>query len=223
MTGAWLGIETTTATGGIAIIREGKLLAGEYLSVIATHSEKVLPGISDLLHRAGISPEEISGIAVSSGPGSYTGLRIGIATATGLAAGWGKGLKGIGTLRVLAASVTALCPVLVCIKARKGEVYAALYENGFPDAGVLISPGVYLASSLEKEFSDGDEVIAIGSGRSELSLPESVLWTHSLCDTPRPSLVALLGSVKAGDEGFDNSIVPLYLRGFNEKAKSIAR
>lgn len=223
MTGVWLGIETTTSTGGVALVRDGKLVAEEYLPVIAVHSEKVLPCISDLLERTEISSGEISGIAVSSGPGSYTGLRIGIATAIGLSAGWEIGLKGVETLRVLASSVIAEHPVLACIRARQSEVYAALYESSSPDAGILIPPGVYMVSALMKELPTGDELIAVGSGRSEMSLPDSVLWAPELWDIPRPSLVALIGSIRAGAEGFDRSITPVYLRGFNEKAKSSVR
>lgn len=223
MTGVWLGIETTTSTGGVALVRDGKLVAEECLSVIAAHSEKVLPCISDILERTDISPGEISGIAVSSGPGSYTGLRIGIATAIGLSAGWEIGLKGVETLRVLASSVTAERPVLACIRARKSEVYAALYESSSPDAGVLIPPGVYMVSALLKELSTGDELIAVGSGRSEISLPDSVQWAPELWDIPRPSLVALIGSIRTETEGFDTTITPVYLRGFNEKAKSSVR
>jgi tRNA threonylcarbamoyladenosine biosynthesis protein TsaB len=223
MTGVWLGIETTTSTGGVALVRDGKLVAEEYLPVIAVHSEKVLPCISNLLERTEISPEEISGIAVSSGPGSYTGLRIGIATAIGLSAGWEIGLKGVETLRVLASSVTSERPVLACIRARQSEVYAALYESSSPDAGVLIPPGVYMVSALLKELSTGDELTAVGSGRSEISLSDSVLWAPELWDIPRPSLVALIGSIRTGAEGFDRTITPVYLRGFNEKAKSSVR
>lgn len=223
MTGVWLGIETTTSTGGVALVRDGKPVAEEYLPVIATHSEKVLPCISDLLKKTEISREEISGIAVSSGPGSYTGLRIGIATAIGLSAGWEKGMKGVATLRVLSSSVTSKCPVLACIRARQSEVYAALYENSSPDSGVLIPPAVYSVSALEKELSSGCELIAVGSGRSELSLPDSVLWAPSLWDIPRPSLVALIGCIRAETEGCDNKITPVYLRGFNEKAKNSVR
>ncbi|MCK4505323.1 MAG: tRNA (adenosine(37)-N6)-threonylcarbamoyltransferase complex dimerization subunit type 1 TsaB, partial [Candidatus Aegiribacteria sp.] len=164
-----------------------------------------------------------SGIAVSSGPGSYTGLRIGIATAIGLSAGWEIGLKGVETLRVLASSVTSERPVLACIRARQSEVYAALYESSSPDAGVLIPPGIYMVSALLKELSTGDELTAVGSGRSEILLSDSVLWAPELWDIPRPSLVALIGSIRTGAEGFDRNITPVYLRGFNEKAKSSVR
>lgn len=221
MTEVWLGIETTTATGGVALIKNGILLTEEYFPIRATHSEKVLPGISRLLKQADLEPEEITGIAVSAGPGSYTGLRIGIATTQGLSAGWGVGAVGVETLRILAASVTADYPVLSCIKARSNEVFAAVYENSSFEADTIIVPGVYVVSALEKRVAELDFVIAVGSGKYGMSFSGNVRVTDPLWDIPRPSLVALLGSAKAELHGFDDHPAPVYLRGFNEKANSI--
>ncbi|MCD4702202.1 MAG: tRNA (adenosine(37)-N6)-threonylcarbamoyltransferase complex dimerization subunit type 1 TsaB [Candidatus Aegiribacteria sp.] len=219
MTGVWLGIETTTSTGGVAVMKNGVLLAEEYFPVRATHSEKVLPGIAKLMKQTEVGSEEIVGIAVSSGPGSYTGLRIGIATAHGLSAGWGIGAVGVETLRVLAVSVTAEYPVLSCISARSNEVFAAVYENSSFDAAAIVPPGIYTASAIENRIAELDEVMVVGSGRNVLSFPERVIMTDPLRDTPRPSIVALLGSLKMELYGFDDKPTPVYLRGFNEKAE----
>jgi len=221
MTGVWLGIETTTATGGVAVMKNGLLLAEECFPVRATHSEKVLPGVARLLKQAEVVPEEITGIAVSSGPGSYTGLRIGIATAQGLSAGWGIGAVSVETLRVLASSVTSDCPVLSCITARKKEVYAAVYENSSFGAAEIVPSGVYTVSDIEKRISELDSVVVVGSGRDIMSFSGNVRTADPLWDTPRPSIVALLGSLKAELHGFDDYPAPVYLRGFNEKVNSI--
>lgn len=221
MTGIWLGIETTTSTGGVAVMKDGLLLAEECFPVRATHSEKVLPGVARLLKQAEVIPEEIGGIAVSAGPGSYTGLRIGIATAQGLSAGWGIGAVSVETLRVLASSVAADCPVLSCITARREEVYAAVYENSSFGAGEIVPPGVYTASSIEKRIDEFDKIAAVGSGRNVLSFSDKVIETDPLWDTPRPSIVALLGSLQVEQSGFDEPPAPVYLRGFNEKVSSI--
>jgi tRNA threonylcarbamoyladenosine biosynthesis protein TsaB len=220
MTGTWLGIETTTSTGGVAVLRDGLLLAEECFPVRATHSEKVLPGVSRLLEQAEVDGSEITGIAVSSGPGSYTGLRIGIATACGLSSGWGIGAVGVETLRVLAYSVSARCPVLACIKARNKEVYAAIYEDSASDACEIVRPGVYTACAIEKKLSEFDDVVAVGNGRNAISFSSTVREADQLWDTPRPSIVAVIGSIKAGSVGFDEHPAPVYLRGFNEKADS---
>ncbi|MEN8207903.1 MAG: tRNA (adenosine(37)-N6)-threonylcarbamoyltransferase complex dimerization subunit type 1 TsaB [Candidatus Fermentibacteria bacterium] len=221
MTGVWLGIETTTATGGVAVISNGMLLAEECFPVRATHSEKILPGVARLLKQAEVIPEEIAGIAVSAGPGSYTGLRIGIATAQGLSTGWGKGAVSVETLRVLASSLTADYPVLSCITARSQEVYAAVYENSSFGAGEIVPPGVYTVSSLEKRVAGFKKIAAVGSGRNIMSFSGEVVLTDPLRDTPRPSIVALLGSLKVELHGFDECPAPVYLRGFNEKVSTI--
>ncbi|MBN1433295.1 tRNA (adenosine(37)-N6)-threonylcarbamoyltransferase complex dimerization subunit type 1 TsaB, partial [Candidatus Fermentibacterales bacterium] len=86
----WLGIETTGRHGGVALVGDdGDLVLERILSVEAFHSEKVLPAVAALLEEAGAEGPELSGIGVCTGPGSYTGVRIGIATATGLSRGWG--------------------------------------------------------------------------------------------------------------------------------------
>lgn len=221
MTGVWLGIETTTATGGVALVKNGVLLAEECFPVRATHSEKVLPGVARLLKQAEVMSEEITGIAVSAGPGSYTGLRIGIATAQGLSAGWGIGAVSVETLRVLASSVTADCPVLSCIIARSNEVYAAVYENSSFGAGEIVPSGVYTVSAVEKRINELDSVVVVGSGGNVMSFSDKVRKTNPLWDTPRPSVVALLGSLKVELYGFDDYPAPVYLRGFNEKVNSV--
>ncbi len=221
MIGVWLGIETTTANGGVAVMKDGLLLSEECFPVRATHSEKVLPGVARLLKQAEVNPEEITGIAVSSGPGSYTGLRIGIATAQGLSAGWGIGAVSVETLRVLASSVTAQCPVLSCIIARNEEVYAAVYENSSFQAAEIVPSGVYTVSDVERRIGRLDSVVVVGSGRNVMSFSDTVRKTDPLWDTPRPSIVALLGSLKVELNGFDDYPAPVYLRGFNEKVNSI--
>lgn len=221
MTGVWLGIETTTATGGVALMKNGVLLAEECFPVRATHSEKVLPGVARLLKQAEVMTEEITGIAVSSGPGSYTGLRIGIATAQGLSAGWGVGAVSVETLRVLASSVSADCPVLSCIIARSNEVYAAVYENSSFGADEIVPSGVYTVRAVEKRIAELGSVVVVGSGGNIMSFSDKVRKTDSLWDTPRPSVVALLGSLKVELYGFDDSPAPVYLRGFNEKVNSV--
>ncbi len=221
MTGVWLGIETTTSTGGVAVMKNGLLLAEECFPVRATHSEKVLPGVARLMKQAEVIPEEITGIAVSSGPGSYTGLRIGIATAQGLSAGWGIGAVSVETLRVLASSVTSEGPVLSCIVARDKEIYAAVYENSSFGAAEIVPSGVYTVSAVEKRIAGLGSVVVVGSGRSIMPFSDKVIKTDPLWDTPRPSIVALLGSMKVELRGFDNYPAPIYLRGFNEKVNSI--
>jgi tRNA threonylcarbamoyladenosine biosynthesis protein TsaB len=102
VTDVWLGIETTSAEGGVALVSGEGILAETVLPVRAVHSEKVLPAVAGIFDSTGFDPRDLAGIGVSLGPGSYTGLRIGISTASGLSAGLGVPVKGVGTLRVIA-------------------------------------------------------------------------------------------------------------------------
>ncbi len=218
MAGLWLGIETTSPTGGIALTRDGEVLAEEFFPVMATHSEKLLPGIARMLENECARGEDIAGIAVSAGPGSYTGVRIGISTAQGLARGWNTGVVAVGTLRILAVSVVVSQPVLACIRAREGEVFAAVYSGGSPEAAVIVEPAVYTAEAICRRVSDIGSATAIGSGQRVMSLPQGVSGTDESLDLPRPSIAAMLGSLKFEKTGFDTYPVPLYLRDFNQKA-----
>jgi tRNA threonylcarbamoyladenosine biosynthesis protein TsaB len=221
MAGIWLGIETTAPTGGAALVKDGEVLAEELFPVMATHSEKLLPGIAELMERASVRGEDIAGIAVSAGPGSYTGVRIGIATAQGLARGWATGVVAVDTLRILAAAASSSMPVLACIGARRDEVFAAVYSHSGPDASVLVRPAVYTADAIRQKLSEMGGVTAVGSGLRMMSFPENVMLTDESMDLPRPSIAAILGSLAFRSCGFEAYPVPLYLRSFNQGACTV--
>jgi tRNA threonylcarbamoyladenosine biosynthesis protein TsaB len=126
-----LSIETSTGCGSIALTRGERLLAEATAQPEVTHSRRLLGTVSWLMQAAGVVWSDLDGIAVSLGPGSFTGLRIGMAAAKGLAMAAGVPLLGVETLDALALSCSAvterICPVL---DARKQEVYAAMYQPG---------------------------------------------------------------------------------------------
>ncbi|MCK4648284.1 tRNA (adenosine(37)-N6)-threonylcarbamoyltransferase complex dimerization subunit type 1 TsaB [bacterium] len=126
-----LGIETSTMTGSVALMDEERLIAEYTLNLKGTHTSRLMPTIDRVLKDASFAIKDLDGIAVSLGPGSFTGLRIGIATAKGLAQGLNIPVVGIPTLDGLAFQLfngkDLVCPIL---DARKGEVYYALYKNG---------------------------------------------------------------------------------------------
>lgn len=218
----WLGIETTGTIGGAALVENDRVLAEEFFPVVATHSEKLLPGISELMGGLDVTGDRITGIAVSAGPGSYTGLRIGIATAQGLASGWNAGLAAVGTLRILAASLKTAEPVLSCIRARKNEIFAAVYSGSSPASGILVKPGVYTVPAILKKLEGFGRITAVGNGQRIVSLPNNVVGTDEELDVPRPSVAAFLGRHRAMEHGFDRYPVPVYLRDFNQRAESVA-
>lgn len=128
-----LAIDTATKICTVALCRDQQLLAEYNVNVGMTHSEGLLPQLEQLLKRTGIKKNEIELLAVSMGPGSFTGLRIGLATAEAMAYSWQCFLHGVDTLKALAYNIPLegfiLSPVL---DAQKGNFYQALYkwENG---------------------------------------------------------------------------------------------
>lgn len=125
-----LAIDTAGDTGSVALIEDDQLL-GEYLfSGARTHSEKLLSMIDRLLTDHGCPVQRVDLIAVSSGPGSFTGLRVGISTAQGIALAEGKDLMGVPTLEVIAYQACGhreqICPM---IDLRGPEIFTALYRS----------------------------------------------------------------------------------------------
>jgi len=124
-----LGIETATMTGGLALLNEERLISEYTLNVRTTHTARLMPALDRVLKDSSVDKSEIGGIAISIGPGSFTGLRIGLATAKGLALGLGVPLVGVPTLDALARNIPfamyQICPML---DAKKKEVYYSLFR-----------------------------------------------------------------------------------------------
>lgn len=139
-----LAIETATDTCSVAVLDGDTVTAEAHLHRPRVHAQRLTPLIEDVLRHAGASRDMIDLIAVSRGPGSYTGLRIGMSTAKGRAEATGAALIGVPTLEALAATLTPVAQPgdLVCalLDARRQEVYAAAYdvladEETSPDDG----------------------------------------------------------------------------------------
>ena len=124
-----LALESATLAGGAALL-DGDVVVGESRTNIAlTHSERLMVAVDRLLGDAGWTVKDLEGLAVSVGPGSFTGLRVGIATAKGLAVTLGLPVAPVPTLDALAAILPfADAPVCPLLDARKGEVYCCLYR-----------------------------------------------------------------------------------------------
>jgi tRNA threonylcarbamoyladenosine biosynthesis protein TsaB len=123
-----LALDTSTFVGTVAVLRDGELLSEWSASVRASHGETLLPRLALALERAELTLADIDMFAVGLGPGSFTGVRIGVATAKGLALAEGKPLVGVTSLRVIARGMAAGTLRAVAVDAHKGEVYCALYE-----------------------------------------------------------------------------------------------
>lgn len=124
-----LAIETSGLVSSVALLHEGVLRSELTIQARLTHSEQLMLHIADMLVKAGVTKQQIDSVSVSIGPGSFTGLRIGLATAKGLAFAWRVPLVGIETPVGLAWNFVGvgdlICPL---IDAQKGNVYVSLYR-----------------------------------------------------------------------------------------------
>ncbi|MCL4516828.1 MAG: tRNA (adenosine(37)-N6)-threonylcarbamoyltransferase complex dimerization subunit type 1 TsaB [Firmicutes bacterium] len=220
-----IGIDTSTMVGSVALVNDGRL-EGEYtLNVRRTHSERMMPALVRVMEDAGISASQIDGVAVAIGPGSFTGIRIGVAGAKGLAYTLSKPVIGISTLDALAfgmsLAATLICPVL---DAKRGQVYTAIYQGaGRPDSPPRRLTE-YLAVDIEEVLGKlvelGGEVVLLGDG-VEPNLPKiqdllgerARIVPHTV-GTMRAGWVAQLGMARLADGVLDDplSLLPLYVR-----------
>ncbi|GLC90204.1 tRNA (adenosine(37)-N6)-threonylcarbamoyltransferase complex dimerization subunit type 1 TsaB [Lysinibacillus piscis] len=126
----WLGIETANAPLSVAVVRDGTVVAEIVQNIKLTHSVGAMSAIEKVLATAGVQAKDIDVIAVSEGPGSYTGVRIGVTLAKTLAWTLQKPLVGVSSLQALAANSSLynglICPIF---DARRGNVYAAVYQG----------------------------------------------------------------------------------------------
>ncbi len=214
-----LGIDTSTMAGSVAIITEEGLLAELTLNAKTTHAERLLTTIDHAIHSVSLSIRDIDGIAVASGPGSFTGLRIGVTTAKGLAYSIQKPVVGISSLDALASqflfSEMLICPIL---DARKKEVYTAFYRNTDSHIRRLSDYAVIAPEKLLQEITE--PVLFLGDGVSpyrqqiEATSGEYAHFADAAHLSPRASLTAKLGCDRllAGEDDDCFALIPSYLR-----------
>ncbi|MBI4838219.1 MAG: tRNA (adenosine(37)-N6)-threonylcarbamoyltransferase complex dimerization subunit type 1 TsaB [Nitrospirae bacterium] len=124
-----LALETATMAGSAAIVQDEELIGEIRVNISTAHAERLMPSIEYLLKASRISIKDIDAFAVSIGPGSFTGLRIGLSTAKGFSYSTGKPIISVPTLDAFARTLP-FCPHFICpmLDARKNEVYAGLYK-----------------------------------------------------------------------------------------------
>ena len=124
-----LGIDSSAITAGCALCEGDKIIAEEFLNTKHTHSQTLLPMVESMLKNAGVTLADVDRIAVTVGPGSFTGLRIGVAAVKGMAMGAGKPCVAVSTLEAIAFNLTGSdCIVCACMDARCSQVYNALFR-----------------------------------------------------------------------------------------------
>ena len=219
MTPILLTIQTASPAGSIALTAGDHLLAEFSLDVRKTPTEWLLQSIEALLHKTDIKQADLDGIAVVQGPGSFTGLRVGLATAKGLSLAAGCPLLGISSLRCLAMQVPfADLPVCAMLDARKQEVYTATYrwEDGAPHpitAESVIAPELLLSATSE-------ETLFVGNGAQVYrtlivrQLGDRAHFAPAFTNLPRAAGAAALAvrDWAAGRTCTADELMPNYLR-----------
>jgi tRNA threonylcarbamoyladenosine biosynthesis protein TsaB len=164
---AYLGLDTATSRGSVALVRDARIVATELLGERAWHARELFPAIERLLGGAGLTPAELRGVGVAIGPGSFTGLRIGMATAKGLGYALRIGVTGLSTLEALAraAARAAPPPGVVCavLEAGRGEVYAAMFRLEGDAMSRLGADRSYRPGDLLRELSGGTRLAGDGA------------------------------------------------------------
>ncbi|KXH78531.1 tRNA (adenosine(37)-N6)-threonylcarbamoyltransferase complex dimerization subunit type 1 TsaB [Sporosarcina sp. HYO08] len=215
----WLGIDTSNTPLSVAIVQDGNILV-EYNSGLAiNHSLRAMPTIEEVCKKAGLLPADIDAIAVSEGPGSYTGVRIGVTIAKTLAWTLGKPLIGVSSLQVLAANAMyftgLICPI---VDARRNNVYAGVYRY---DAGKWISmikDGHYSIEALTQMLKEhespvlfiGKDVALHGEVLKE-KLENQALFASTQYNLPRASALIDLAQ-RTNKEEEVHTFVPQYRR-----------
>lgn len=213
-----LVIDTSTTANSIAVTEDGRLLAELLVNPGATHSASLMSGLDVALRSAGVTAGGLDAIGVTLGPGSFTGLRVGIAAAKGLSLATGKPVAAFSSLAMLAMNLPhARLPVCPMLDARKSEVYGALYDcAALPTA--IIGDSVAKPSDLLEKIT-GDTLF-LGSGALRYrdliveALGDKAHFAPPVCNQPRASAGALLAAdlLERGEVFPARELVPVYLR-----------
>lgn len=156
-------IETSTESCSAALSEGERILACRTSDTPRQQSSMLAPFIQEVLAEAGLSARDLDAVAVSEGPGSYTGLRVGVSTAKGVCFGAGKPLIGVDTLRILALQAEgSFHRIIPMIDARRMEVYAAVFDGNAEKLGDTAA--VILDADSFREELDGGSVLLIGTG-----------------------------------------------------------
>ncbi len=166
-----LALETATPICSIALHEQGKLVDSHSAEVSGAHAERLIGLIKEMLERNDVSPDQLSAIAVSEGPGSYTGLRIGVSTAKGLAFAWDLPLIGISTLKILASAaqryISGEAFIVALLDARRMEVFHQIFDENLNSLVDLSSE--LIEQNSYSDFLNQKKTLFVGDGAFKVS------------------------------------------------------
>jgi tRNA threonylcarbamoyladenosine biosynthesis protein TsaB len=223
--GLILGLETSTHSGGAALLRSGGELVGSVsFSTRQLYSQRLLPSIQWLLERTQTAMTDIGVVGISIGPGSFTGLRIGLSVAKALAYASGAKIIGVGTLEALAVRASGGRDGLVCplLDARHGQVYAGLFQvtwqRGLPRVEAIhpdwAGPIADVAGWISGPTVFAGDATALATEHLAPVLKDNFLAAPAHHSLPHPEDVAVLTAARAAAGAFDDPVAlePHYVR-----------
>ena len=228
----FLAFETSAKAGSVALLEEDTLIAESYQNTGLTHSQTLMTMAEDMLKSCNLTPQNVDAVAVAAGPGSFTGVRIGVAAAKGFAWGGELPLYGVSTLEAMALHLNVYSGYVVPVMdARRSQVYNAVFRvrEGKPErlcedrAISLTELGEELKNYEQPIFLVGDGSILCYNTLKE-QIPGLVLPAEHRMHQ-RASGVALAARVQflAGQTGDAASLTPNYLRLSQAERERLAR
>lgn len=217
-----LAIDASGIAGSVAYIKDGKLAGEYYICDKLTHSQTIMPMLEDMKELLNINLEEVDAVAVTSGPGSFTGLRIGVTAAKALALALEVPIIGVPTLDVMAHAMVyteyLICPIM---DARRNQVYTALYQW---EENTLNRLTEHMAVDIEEYVTKlgerKEKIIFLGDGVGVYEnmirekLQDKVVFAPSFCNLQHASVLADVATklYEAGKAEDPSLFVPMYLR-----------
>ena len=215
-----LAVDTSGPVCGVAVTRDGRLAYEAAAVNKHTHSASLMPMIDEALSRAGLAVGDVDLFAAVTGPGSFTGVRIGVSTIKGIAHGANKPCAGVNALQALAAGISDTAALICPIQdARAGQVYGAAFAGGMPPKRVLDDMAAKLGEYLEAvtaRTKDRQKLLFIGDGvqtyREEIeqALGDRAAFPPAQISFLRPSSAALLAELETPVDYL--ALAPYYLR-----------
>lgn len=217
-----LAIDSSSLVASVAVVEDDIMVAEYTINHKKTHSQTLLPMINEISKMAELDLSQVDAIAVSGGPGSFTGLRIGSATAKGLGLVWDKPLIHVPTVDAMAYNLYGtdklICPMM---DARRNQTYTGLYEFKNDEFAIVMEQCAISVDELIEEINKlGREVIFLGDGvpvfKATLDEKLSVEHTYALAhmNRQRAGAVAVLGQKYYADGKYETAAAhePNYLR-----------
>ncbi|MCI2035664.1 MAG: tRNA (adenosine(37)-N6)-threonylcarbamoyltransferase complex dimerization subunit type 1 TsaB [Oscillospiraceae bacterium] len=212
-----LAIDSSATAASAALTRDGKVLGEFYCNVGLTHSQTLMPMVRDLLKNTRVGLEKVDLFAVSAGPGSFTGIRIGVASIKGLAFPSGKPCVGVSTLEAIAQNLSHLdCTVCAVMDARCGQVYNAVFRSEGGRLERLTADRAISAEDLAKECKEYAKPLFLVGDGAKLCYNRQGFQTIGAQIPPEPLLyqhaVGVAKTASLGKAVSPAALMPVYLR-----------